>query len=145
MKIIIFYNSKFGNGREVCQYMAKGFEKEKNEAKTFSIQDTNPKQIGEADLYIFSSSTHIGNAPFKTRRFLKRLKKQTGAKYVIVTTNMQPQGAKTLRTMSDILAEKGYKEATTPLALKVEGMKGPLEKQYQTKVDEYIKKLISLK
>lgn len=141
MKIVIFYNSKFGNGREVCEFMADKLKENKHDAKAISMQEVQPKQVEPADLYIFSSSTHIGNAPFKTRRFLNRLRKKAGVKYAIVTTNIEPQKAKTLKTMKNILEAKGFKEAVGPLVLRVEGMKGPLENKYKDKVLEFIKKL----
>jgi hypothetical protein len=124
--------------------MAKTFKDKKMEAKAISMQATQPKQIESADLYIFSSSTHVGNAPFKTRRFLKRLRKQGGTKYALVTTNIEPQKAKTLKTMEEILESKGFKEVADPLVLRVEGLKGPLEGKFQDKVLAYIEKINKL-
>lgn len=140
MKIIIFYNSKFGNGKLVGEYMAKLLNEKnrKNNAKAYSVQESQPKQLEKADLYVFSSSTHIGNAPFKTRIFLKKLRKQNGAKYILVTTNLVPQKAKTLKTMRDILLDKGFVEVKEPLVLRVDTMKGPLEKDYQKKIRDYL-------
>lgn len=138
MKVIVFYNSKFGNGKTMSEYMVKSFVKKNHKAKAFSMQEVQPKKLEQADLYIFSSSTHIGNAPFKTRGFLKKIRKQNKANFALVTTNLAPQKSKTIKTMREILAKRGYVEAKDPLILKVDSMKGPLEKDYQEKVDLFI-------
>lgn len=136
-KISIFYNSRYGNGKIVSEYLCKLLTKAHYKVNCYSISGLNPKKIDPADLWIFSSSTHMGNAPFKTRRFLKRLRVHKG-KYLIITTNIEPKKAKTIKTMQNILVAKGLLELTTPLTLKVQTIKGPLEKTYKNKIEVWV-------
>lgn len=137
-KISIFYNSRFGNGKIVGEYLCEVLTKANLKTNCFSIAKLDPKKIEESNLYIFSSSTHLGNAPFKTRRFLSRLRIHHG-NYLIVTTNIEPKKAKTIKTMQKILNEKGLKELCPPLSLKVKTLKGPLEKTYKNKLEQWVK------
>jgi hypothetical protein len=104
------------------------------------MNNKDAKKIEDAELYIFSSSTHLGNAPFKTRAYLKRARIHRGS-YAIVTTNIQPRDSKTIKTMQNILNEKGLSEFITPLPLKVRSLKGPLEKGYKNKIEVFVSKL----
>jgi flavodoxin len=142
--ISLFYNSRFGNGEVVCGYLSKVLNDQGYKAKCFSMASTDPKKIADADLYIFSSSTHFGNAPFKTKKFLNRIRIHHG-NYALVTTNLSVKDTKTLKTMEDILNGKGLSEIITPLPLIVKTMKGPLEKTYKNKIETFVSKLKTAK
>lgn len=71
MKISIVYNTTYGNGRMIAEYLAGRLNEHGHNANIYSMKDTRPEEIPESDLYIFSTPTHIGTAPFRTKLFFK--------------------------------------------------------------------------
>ena len=50
------------------------------------MDDSKPKELPSADLYIFGSPTHFGKAPGSMVRFLKKLDLPSGTKYAVFAT-----------------------------------------------------------
>jgi len=138
MKVIIAYESKYGNGKKCVDYLQGVICKKGHDAKIFSIREIKPKSFPKADLYIFSSPTHMSGPTWKMKRFLKKLDAgQAHAKYSLMATYMAPE-INTLQVMEDILQSKGFKKISDDLRIKVTGMKGPLESGYEKKIDEFV-------
>ena len=145
MKVCIAYESKFGNGKKCVDYLHGAIIKKGHEVQTFSVREVKPNSLPQADLYIFSSPTHIGSPPGKIKKFLKKLEiKQEGAKYALITTHMDPN-AKTLQKMEELIKPKGMTKVTDGLKIKVTGMKGPLEEGYEQKLEDFATKIIGEK
>jgi len=141
MNILIAYESKYGNGKKCVDYLKDVIGKKGHDARSFSIHEIRPKSLPKADLYIFSSPTHMSGPTWKMKRFLKKLDiGRTGAKYSLMITHMAPE-INTLQVMEDILQSKGFKKSSEDLRIKVTGMKGPLESGYEKKIDEFVNTL----
>ena len=139
MKIYIAYESKYGNGRRCVEYLQNTLTKKGHDVKVSSIREIKSNILPEADLYIFSSPTHIGSIPRKMKKFLKKLEvKREGAKYALITTYLDPK-TKTLQIMEDLLQPKGLNKVSDGLKIKVMSMKGPLEDDYEKKLDDFAK------
>jgi flavorubredoxin len=142
MKVCIAYESKFGNGKKLVDHLQTTLSKNGHNVETCSVREVSPDSLPKADLYIFSSPTHVGGPPGKMKKFLKKLKiNQEGAKYTLMATSMDPN-AKTLQKMEQLLQSKGITKATDGVRIKVNGMKGPLEEGYEGKLEEFTKKIL---
>lgn len=139
MKINIIYHTKFGNNEKIADFLADQFN---FDVSVYSTKKHHPKNITEGSLYIVCSPTHIANAPFKIRRFVKRLKTQGDAKYALIITYAAPN-YKTAKTLTAILSKKAKKIGE--LKIKTMGMKGPLEDGWKEKIKRFAKDLILIK
>jgi len=142
MKVCIVYESKYGNGKKLVEHMQTTLSNKGHDVKTYSVRETKPDSLPNADIYIFSSPTHVGGPPGKMKKFLKKLEiNQEGAKYTLMTTYMDPK-SKTLQKMEELLQPKGMTKVTDGFSIKVKGMKGPLEEGYEEKLEEFTKKIL---
>ena len=142
MKVTIAYESKYGNGKKCMEFLKEALSKEGHTVDLFSVRDKKPSGIGEADLYVFSAPTQIGNAAGKMRKFIRKAEFPTqGAKYALVTTCMDPKKLKSLHTMEGLLSPKGLQKAADGLVIKVTGMKGPCEEDHEARLADFAKKV----
>jgi hypothetical protein len=116
------------------------------------IGDARPKELPQADLYLFSSPGRMGKPIGSVRRFLKKLELPTGSRYAILTTEMAPKpDKKTGRMpteqelakwervrpiMNEILQDKGFVNIAEEKVY-VTGMQGPLEEGWRDKVEAF--------
>ena len=143
MKVHILYESKFGNGKKCVDYLENVISEKGHEVKTISIRDIKPNSIPQSDLYIFSSPTHVGSPPGKVKKFLKKMEiSGEGKKYALMATYMDPK-THTLEKMDAIIQTKGMTKVGDGIKIRVQGMKGPLEEDYQEKLDGFVSKIFS--
>jgi multimeric flavodoxin WrbA len=145
MKICIAYESIYGNGKRYVDYLKKILRAKGNNAQTLSIRDVKPDSLPWADLYIFSTPTHIRSTPLRMRRFLKNLDiDHKGAKYSIMTT-CRDENTKCLDKMAELLRPHDMIKVSDGLKIKVVGMKGPLESDYEDRIKSFTMKLLARK
>jgi multimeric flavodoxin WrbA len=137
MNICIAYESKYGNGKKCVEYLHKIINEKGHNSEVFSIRDIRPDSIPEADLYVFSSPTHIGQPARKMKKFLKKIViQQDGVKYALMATHLDPE-ASTLDKMDVFIEPKNMIKITNGLKIKVKGMKGPLEDGFEEKIETF--------
>jgi len=137
MKICIIYYSKYGNGRKLAEHLGTIMREKEHEVELFPCNELKSSSIPFADLYFFSSPTHMGGPAGKMKKFLKHLEiGQENAKYALITTTLDAKG-KTLRKMEYLLQTKGLTKISEGLAVLVTGMKGPLEEGYKEKLEAF--------
>ena len=142
MKVYIAYESKYGNGKKCVDYLQEVITKKGHSVETSSIHEIKAKSLPNADLYIFSSPTHIGCPPRKMKKFLNKLEiSQEEAKYTTIATHLNPD-AKTLQKLDELIQPKGMTKVTDGVRIRVTGMKGPLEDGYEKKLDEFVNKIL---
>jgi len=156
MKIEYFHASKFGNGVMVAEEFKKQMAAKGVPVNIHHVRDVKPKKMPPADLYLFSSPGRIGKPRGCVRRFLKKLKLPPGTKYAILTTEGAPrpnkktgrmpteeEQAKWQRVrsiMNEILKEKGLEKVAEGKVL-VTSIKGPLEEDWQKKVEAFVSQI----
>lgn len=124
-------------------YLAGAISKKRHNVETFSVRETKPDSLPLADLYVFSTPTQIGSPARKMKKFLKNLEvKQEGAKYALMAIYMDPK-AKSLQKMEEFLQPTEMTKASECVKIKVTGMKGPLESDYEGKLDAFAKEILS--
>jgi multimeric flavodoxin WrbA len=153
MKIEYYHASKYGNGAMVAEEFKKQMDLKGATVNVHHIRDARPKELPQADLYIFSSPGRLGKPIGGMRRFLKKVQLQPGTKYAILTTEGATQPNKktgkmpseeelakyqrVIPIMDELLQAKGLKKVAAGKVL-VTGLKGPLEVGWQKKVEAFI-------
>ena len=144
-----FHASKFGNGAKVAEEFRTLMAARGVAVDVHHVREARPREIPAADLYLFSSPGRMGKPIGRMRRFLKKAKLPSGAKYAILTTEGAPQPDKktgrmpteeeqakwqrVIPVMNEILQEKGLVKVAEGKII-VGGLKGPLEEGWQNKV-----------
>jgi hypothetical protein len=159
MKIEYFHASKFGNGAMVAEEFKKQMAAKGVTVNIHHIQDARPKEMPPADLYLFSSPGRMGKPRGCVRRFLKKAKLPSGTKYALLITEAAPQPDKktgriptqeemakwqrVIPVMNEILQEKGLVNVAEG-KIQVTGLKGPLEEDWQKKVEAFASQVASM-
>jgi menaquinone-dependent protoporphyrinogen IX oxidase len=148
--VSISYLTKYGNNRRAMEHLRDRLIELGHEVHLFSVSDTKPDRIPESDLYVFSTSVRMGKLPGKMRKFAKHFTAGTGgSRYALVVTHAAEPTAekwsptKTVETMHQILGQKGMRSITKELLIRVKDFKGPLEDDYQEKIDQLAKSIDS--
>jgi flavodoxin len=149
-KVSISYLTKYGNNRQAMEHLADQLKDLGHEVHLFSVSDTKPKQIPQSDLYVFSTSVHMGRPPGKMRRFAKHFEaKGENPRYALIITHAsEPSGdrfspTRTVSMMHQMLEERGMKPISQELLIRVKDMEGPLEDGYQEKIDRLARSIAS--
>lgn len=69
MKICIIYESKYGNGKKCMEYLQDILTGDSHDVDLFSVREKDPVSMPEAELYIFSAPTHVGNTAGRMKKF----------------------------------------------------------------------------
>jgi len=130
-KVLIVYESKFGNTRGVAQAIAEGIgQVAGTEVIVSELKGVDPDQLGLFDAIIVGSPNHIGRATRGIRKFTDTLGKcdLTGKLVAVFNTYIGGDYQKAMSKMEKQLAQRspGLKLATPGLSVKVAGMKGPI-------------------
>lgn len=157
MKIEYFHASKFGNGAKVAEEFKNLITAKGVAVDVHHIRDAQPKELPQADLYVFSSPGRIGKPIGSMRRFLKKVQLPPGTRCAIITTEVAPQpNKKTGKMPTD--EEIAKWQRVTPMMIEllqkkdlvrvaeakvlVTGIKGPLEDGWQKKVEAFVERVI---
>ncbi len=141
MKIEYFHASKYGNGARVAEEFQKQMAARGVTVNVHHIRDVRPKEIPPADLYLFSSGGRCGTPRWCVRRFLKKVQLPAGTKYALLTTEMptpkdRAQWQRVIPILNERLQEKGLTKVAEGTII-VTGIKGPLEEDWQKKVEAF--------
>ena len=152
VKIEYYHASKYGNGKMVAEEFKRIRAEKGIDVNVHHIREVRPRELGQADLYVFSSPGRIGKPIRGMRRFLKKVNLPVGTKYAILTTQGTPRPNKKtgqmpseeeqakwqriIPIMNEILQAKGLKKVAEGKVL-VTAIKGPLEDGWQGKVRDF--------
>jgi len=152
MRIEYCHASVYGNGVKVAEEFKNQMSSKGIAVEVHHIDDADPKKLFPADLYVFSSPGRFGKPIKGMRHFLEKINLPAGTKYAILTTEPSPQPNKktgkmpteeeigayqhVIPIMNELLSSKGLvKVAETKVY--VTGLKGPLETEWQKKVESF--------
>ncbi len=148
MKIEYFHASKYGNGTRVAEEFQRLMVAKGVTANVHHIRDVRPKEIPPADLYLFSTGGRCGKPRWCMRRFLKKAQLPPAAKYALLTTEMPtPENRAQWQRVIPILNERLQAKGLTMVAeamITVTGIRGPLEEDWQKKVEAFAAQIPSL-
>ena len=152
MKIEYYHDSKYGNGAAVAEGFKQQMAAREVAVNIHPVKDARANKVPPADLYVFSSPGRMGSPTWRVTRFLKALKLPKGAKYAVLTTEGAPVPNKqtgkipteeerarfqrVIPKMNAILQGKGLVKVAEGKVY-VTGIKGPLEEDWQKKVETF--------
>lgn len=144
MKTLIIYESRFGNGKKLCENLKEILIRKGHDAQTFSVIDTDPRELPEAGLYVFSAPTRMFMLAPAMKSFLKNFSPaKDGVKYALMTTYINPQ-VKALANMEKLLRSKNMVKVTDGFTVKVLGTEGPMEDGYEKRLEEFAEGLLAV-
>jgi hypothetical protein len=152
MNIEYIHASEYGNGAAVAEEFKKLMAARGASVSIHHAREVRPKELPPADLYLFSSPGRFGKPKREMRKALQKARLAPGTKYAILTTEAapppeRPNGEKpaeggctgkqrVIPMMKEILQDKGAIEVAEDKIL-VTGLKGPLEEDWQKKVEAF--------
>jgi menaquinone-dependent protoporphyrinogen IX oxidase len=152
MRIEYVHASRYGNGAAVAEEFRRLMAARGAEVAVHHVREADPRAMGPADLYVFSSPGRMGKPTRAVRRFLKTVRLPEGARYALLTTEMQPRpDKKTGRMpteeeicrfqkvrpmMHELLGERGFQPMGEECVY-VTDLKGPLEEGWKGKVEAF--------
>jgi menaquinone-dependent protoporphyrinogen IX oxidase len=141
MKIEYYHASKYGNGARVAEEFQRHMAAKGVTVNVRHIRDVRPRELPPADLYLFSSPGRCGKPRWAMRRFLKKAQLPAGTKYALLTTEMPtPEEREKWRRVIPIMNERLQAKGLVKVAegtIIVTGLKGPLEENWQKKVEAF--------
>ncbi|MFW5945656.1 MAG: flavodoxin family protein [Candidatus Natronoplasma sp.] len=141
MKINIVYDSKDGNGEKIAEDLMDIIKERGNEGHVYNARKTKPDKIGDADIYIFGSPTHLRGPSRRIRRLIKKAPfARKGKKYALFTTSSDGRGKAAIK-MEKMLNKRGLRKGAGNLQFKTEGKKGPLERDYRDKIELFLEEV----
>ncbi|MFX1434754.1 MAG: flavodoxin family protein [Promethearchaeota archaeon] len=154
MKVLITYDTKYGNTEKVANLIGDGITSiEGNEVIVNNVKDVKLKQDDSYDLILIGSPVHFGSHVGSVKKFIKKLpNSQLKAKaYAVFNTYMgepteegKEEGGicsyqKMLNKMEKQISETmpDLTKASQGLYIKVDGMKGPITEEDIPKCKEF--------
>ena len=130
-KVIVIYESKYGNTRLVAEKIAEGMREVSGiETALNELKEVNRNQLAEFDAILIGSPNHIGNATGGIKKFIKELDKLNlaGKAVAVFDTYLGKDYEKAVKKMEKQITEKapGLKLLAPGLSIRVDGMKGPI-------------------
>ncbi len=161
MKVAVYYHTKFGNNKKIAERIGADLKAKGIDVEVHNIEESNPKALAKADVYVFGTGTRMGKPVGKMRRFAKKASKNLpdGTKYALVATHGKETPNKktgkmptpeeiqkyrrTLPLMTEAIGPGKVKVADlVVLVVYTEGLKGEAEEGWEQKVDEFVAKLL---
>jgi len=130
-KVIITYESKYGNTRLVAETIAEGVKEVSGaEVEVSEIKEVNLVKLVDYDAILVGSPNHMGRATRGIKNFIDSLEKLNleGKLAAVFDTYMGGDFEKAVKKMEKQIAEKvrGLKVPVPGLSVKVAGTKGPI-------------------
>ncbi|NHJ22671.1 MAG: flavodoxin family protein [Candidatus Lokiarchaeota archaeon] len=145
MKVLIVYDSKYGNTEKVAKLIAEGITStEGNEVIVNHVKDVKLKEEASYDLILVGSPNHFGRHIGSVKKFINKLpQSQLKANaYAVFDTYIKTDFETAVKRMEEQISEvmPGLTKASPGLSIKVEGAgtsKGPIVKEELPKCKEF--------
>ena len=147
-KVIIVYESKYGNAKRVAETIAEGIRQIEGieEAVVSGVKEVDLSKIPDYDAILVGSPTHIGQPTWGIKKFIGKLGKLPleGKFFAAFGTYMQDKSfEEATKKLEKRIRDKvpGAKLAAPGLSIKVSGMKGPISENELPKCKEFGNKI----
>ncbi|MFX1380672.1 MAG: flavodoxin family protein [Promethearchaeota archaeon] len=142
MKVLIAYDTKYGNTKKVAELIAEGINSiDGNEVTVENVKDINVNKEETYDLILIGSPNQIGSHVSSVKKFIKNLSKGTlkADSYAAFDTYMSKDFEKVVnkieKQVSKIMPD--LRKASPGLSIKVGGMKGPIVEEDLSKCKDF--------
>jgi flavorubredoxin len=147
-KVLVVYESKWGNTKMVAETIAEGITKAPGVETTInSLKDVKTQRLTEFDAILIGSPNHMGKATGGIRRFINQLSKlQLEGKYIaFFDTYLGGDYEKAVKKMERQATDKlsGLELVVPSLSIRVKGMQGPIADGELPKCKEFGANLIT--
>jgi len=145
-KVIVVYESKYGNTKLVAETIIEGMRQVKGiEAVLSEVKEVDLSQIPSYDAILIGSPNHIGGPTRGVKKFIDKLGKLnlSEKRFAVFDTYLGKDFEKAVKKMEKRINEKvpGLKMIASGLSIRVQGMKGPIAEAELPKCEEFGKKL----
>jgi flavodoxin len=142
VKVIIIYESKYGNTKLVAESIIEGMrEIAVTETSIKELKEVDPNQLVVFDMILVGSPNHIGNATRGIRKFINILGKVNleGKLTAVFDTYIGRDFEKAVKKMEKEISKKvpGLKLVAPGLSIRVDGIKGPITEVELAKGKEF--------
>jgi len=131
VKVIVTYESKYGNTKLVAEAIAEGMREVSGVETVLSeLSEVDLDKLIDYDAILIGSPNHMGSATRGIRKFIDKIGKLNleGKLTAVFDTCIARDFEKAVKKMEKQIGEKvhGLKLVVSGLSIKVEGMKGPI-------------------
>lgn len=129
MKVIILYDTKYGNTEKVAKAISEGMKEVGfGEVTVKSGSETTPQELREAGVWIFGSPTHIGTTTRNFKRLIRWMKKErpVGKKGVAFDTRLEKSRRGASDKLVHVMQALEIEILDGPFYFRVKDVKGPL-------------------
>jgi flavodoxin len=142
VKVLIAYESKYGNTKLVAETIAEGIkEASDNQIAIYELKEIVLKQPPDFDAVLIGSPNHMGGPTGGIKKFINELGRlEVKGKYAAVfDTYMAKDFEKAVKKMEKQIVEKApsLTLAAPGLSIRVDGMKGPISADELPKCKEF--------
>jgi len=144
MNCVIIYWSRYGHGEKLIGYLTEKLEEKDIETQSFKPSGIDPKEMPEAEIYIFSSPTEAFRIKKDMRKFMKKMENMGGKKYGIINTHGMKKNW--LKKMENILKKKEMvKLAEVDFKIGKEGAEEgkALPKGWEKRLDKFVGEILN--
>lgn len=134
MKVLIVYESKYGNTKKVAETIGEGIKEEGIEPNVTHVKEVEEETIKDYDVIVIGSPTYVGSHAKSIKKFIKSLVNLPleGKSFAVFDTHLGGKGGGFLRNTIKKMEEQikktipNLKKVTSGLAVEVKGIKGPI-------------------
>jgi menaquinone-dependent protoporphyrinogen IX oxidase len=142
MKILIAYDTKYGNTKKVADLISEGLKTiEENTVSLENVKEINLEKEETFDLILIGSPNQMGAHTSKVKKFIKKLASSSlkGNSFAVFDTYVKKDFEKATRKMEKQIAKfiPNMKKVSSGLSIKVGGMKGPIIDEEIPKCKEF--------
>lgn len=141
MKYVMVYWSRFGHNKKLVNYLSDKLKDKPAEIEIFHTDDADPKNMPDADFYVFSAPAEAFNLQKNMRNFMKKLEGMDQKKYGIINTHSLNKNW--LPKMEKLLTKKNMvKIAEVDFQIGKDAKSGnAFMEGWQTKIEDFSKKI----
>lgn len=147
VKVLIAYDTKYGNTQRVAELIAEGLKEKGSDTSVQNMKKVDFNSVEQFDAILMGSPNHIGRPTRTFHKFVGKLRKHPlkGKLIVAFDTYVEGQFEKAMKKMEETLQGKmpENKLLTPGLSIKVAGMKGPIVESELPKCKEFGHKIAS--
>jgi flavodoxin len=145
-KVIVVYESKYGNTKLVAETIVEGMrEVEGIETVLSELKEVDLNKIHDYDVILIGSPNHFGGPTRGVKKFIDKLGKLPlkGKLFAVFDTYLEKDFEKAVKKMEKRINEKvpGLKQIAPGLSIKVQGIKGPILEAELPKCKEFGNKI----
>ena len=146
MKVLVAFDTKYGNTETVAKTIAEGIESVENIEVTLSnMKKVDFKKLDGYDAILVGCPTHFGGPTRGAKKFIDKLGKRDlkGIQIATFDTYIKEDFEKSVKAMEERLKEKapGLQLLLPGLSIQVGDMKGPILEEEFSKCREFGKQI----